>query len=83
MDEPPPPGPRKSLHFVHIIDVLQYMNMFKSKNYYKIMDGLNVHYITVFENLQNYSLVWMYKDKMDGLSITNHCALVATPGMEV
>ena len=36
MDEPsspPPPGPKKSPHHFQIVLVLQYMDMFKSKNY--------------------------------------------------
>ena len=39
--------PRKIPHDFQIIDVIQYTNMFKSK-ILRIMDGLNVHYITPF-----------------------------------
>ena len=44
----------------------------------RIMDGLNVHYITPFYIMENCSLVWMYKDNMDGLSVTNYFPVVAT-----
>ena len=47
-----------------------------------LMDGLNVHYIAPLWVLQNCSLIWIYKDNINGSSVTNYLALVATLGAE-
>ena len=63
-----PPSKRKSTLFSSYSRILLHRHVKKNISVIKnrIMNDLNAHYITPFYIIKNCSLVWMYKDNMDG-----------------